>query len=123
MADKVSSVDTSEVTRNLQRAAELVPGLEDELLLVLAYRIVEEAKRITPVDTGALRASLGAKLVSPGVVMIFATMEYAAAVHENLEAYHEVGQAKYLEVPLNALTGETIQALARDLWAKLGAQL
>lgn len=65
---------------------------------------MEEAKRRVPVDTGALRDS---GHVQPPVVRggrVSLTMgfggpaaPYAVPVHENLEAFHKVGQAKYLE--------------------------
>lgn len=87
-----------------------------------------EAKRRTPVDTGALRASghvesgsgmtslasfdtatrkgtMGAsgggrKDLSVRLVFGGPAASYALAVHENLEAHHNPGQAKYLESAL-----------------------
>jgi len=45
--------------------------------------------------------ALGKKFGSEGriTVIVGYTQEYAIYVHENLEAFHSVGQAKYLEVP------------------------
>lgn len=66
-----------------------------------------EIKRVTPVDTGALRASL--ILIGPTREgrRIFVTIAaggpsapYAFIVHEDLEAFHANGQAKYIEQPL-----------------------
>lgn len=66
-----------------------------------------DIKKITPVDTGALRASeriegptregrrIYLKIVAGGP-----TVQYAFAVHEDLEAFHKNGQAKYIEQPL-----------------------
>lgn len=63
-----------------------------------------EAKERTPVDTGALRASghVETPEVSPGEVSVTLAfggpaIGYAIYVHENLEALHPVGQAKFLE--------------------------
>ena len=62
------------------------------------------AKKRTPVDTGILRSS--GHVVGPAwdgkdlvIRLVFGgpASDYAAAVHENLTAHHEVGQAKYLE--------------------------
>ncbi|MES2360157.1 MAG: HK97 gp10 family phage protein [Gemmatimonadota bacterium] len=71
--------------------------------------IMAEAKALTPVDTGALRASghVNAPLVSGHTISVTmgfggAAVDYALTVHENLEAHHPVGQAKYLEQPLMA---------------------
>ena len=67
-----------------------------------------EAKRLTPVEHGDLRDSgtvdepqwsgsnLSLELGFGG-----AAEDYARAVHEDLEAYHAQGQAKFLETPLN----------------------
>lgn len=67
-----------------------------------------EAKERTPVDTGALRAS--GRVTGPEtkgsdieVKLAFgnASAEYALYVHEDIDAFHNVGQAKYLESTLN----------------------
>lgn len=63
-----------------------------------------EAKRRTPVDTGALRASghVGRAKRDAGEITVRLSFggpsaPYAVYVHENLEAYHPTGQAKFLE--------------------------
>jgi len=65
---------------------------------------VKEAKRRTPVDTGSLRASIhqeGPTRNGRTLVTLIAAggpaAPYALYVHENLEALHPVGQAKYIE--------------------------
>lgn len=65
-----------------------------------------ESQRRTPVDTGALRASHQVSVeAKPGEVVGTITVggvaaPYALYVHENLDAYHPVGQAKFLESTL-----------------------
>ncbi|HAM42170.1 MAG TPA: hypothetical protein DCP69_12810 [Candidatus Omnitrophica bacterium] len=73
-------------------------------LRTIAEVEMTEAKKRTPVDTGVLRSSglvIGPEQVGGvwQVRMVFGgpAAPYAAAVHENLEAFHKVGQAKYLE--------------------------
>lgn len=68
-----------------------------------------ESRRRTPVDRGNLRAS---HFVMPPVIKrwsgdAFVTIQvggpaapYAVFVHENLDAHHKVGQAKFLESTL-----------------------
>lgn len=72
-------------------------------------RIMTEAKRLTPVKTGALRNSGHVVAESETrVVLAFggAAASYAVIVHENLQARHPLGQAKYLEQPmLSAISG------------------
>jgi hypothetical protein len=67
--------------------------------------ILSEAKFLTPVDTGALKASGRTYLVPGlGVNIVFGeggTVPYAVYVHENLAASHAPpGRAKFLETPL-----------------------
>lgn len=65
-----------------------------------------EAKRRCPVDTGALRASgvVTEELRGTDAIVRLAfggaAASYALFVHENLQALHRVGEAKFLERPL-----------------------
>lgn len=64
--------------------------------------------RITPVDSGLLRQSIAWEVTGvnaaagkpAGRVRLGSNLEYAPAVHENLDAHHPVGQAKFIETPL-----------------------
>lgn len=65
---------------------------------------LKEIKRRTPVDTGELRASehvegpfRSGRSISTRIVAGGPSASYALYVHENLEAFHAVGQAKYIE--------------------------
>lgn len=81
-----------------------------------------EAKRRTPVDTGTLRAS---GFVYPperngnriSVLLSFggAAETYAIIVHEDLEAHHRIGQAKYLESVLSESAGHMLTRIGRRL--------
>jgi hypothetical protein len=66
-----------------------------------------ESKKRTPVDTGNLRAStyvtepiIDGDHISVSIVVGGVAAPYAVYVHENLEAFHEVGEAKFLESTL-----------------------
>lgn len=80
-----------------------------------------------PVDTGALKAS-GRVLPETGVFergnevyvqLVYGgtAVEYASVVHENLEAYHPHGKAKYLEDPMvrqsNGISGRIADKVER----------
>jgi hypothetical protein len=79
-----------------------------------------EAQRRTPVEFGTLRASA---MVSPprrsgrniSVTISFggAAAAYAVYVHENLDAFHKIGQAKYLESVLNESRSHMAVRIAR----------
>ncbi len=45
------------------------------------------------------------------------TAEYAVYVHENLEAHHPVGQAKFLEQPLREMISELVAGVKADVAA------
>lgn len=66
-----------------------------------------ECKKVTPVDTGALRASIhvenpvrNGRMVSVAIVAGGPSAPYAYTVHEDLEAFHKHGQARYIAQPL-----------------------
>jgi len=68
-----------------------------------------ECKKVTPVDTGALRASIfvenpkrEGRKVSVAIVAGGPSAPYALIVHEDLEAHHPHGEAKFIERPLRA---------------------
>lgn len=72
----------------------------------------------TPVDTGALRATGHVSLPqsdgrSVTVQLGFGgpAAPYAFYVHENLEAHHPIGSAKYLEIPFR----QSMQGFSRRL--------
>jgi len=91
----------------LERMANAIPGQVGRALYEEAQIELTEAKRRTPWDTGALRAS--GKVNKPegsgrelSVKIEFGgpTAGYAIYVHEDLEAFHPYGQAKFLESTL-----------------------
>jgi hypothetical protein len=92
------------VLGNLRRVAGRAPDAVGRAMFAEAQIEMTEMKRRTPVLTGALRAS--GKVSSPEysgrtvrVPMSFGgpAAPYAIHVHEDLEAHHPVGQAKFAE--------------------------
>ena len=86
-------------------------GVRGALLLFKADSMVR-----TPVDTGNLRAGhyidVGMEGNEPqGVVGVQA--DYAVPVHENLNVYHPVGEAKYLENAVKAKAGAALRVIQR----------
>ncbi|HXH11157.1 MAG TPA: HK97 gp10 family phage protein [Alphaproteobacteria bacterium] len=88
-------------------------------LFQVGEQIMTEAKALTPVDTGALRAS-GTVLppeqdgTTVRVVLGFGgpAIPYALRQHEDVTLRHTVGQAKFLEQPFNAIAGQLDTHLA-----------
>lgn len=91
-----------ELTKKLNKSISEISSVVEDALLDCGNDLQQKAQDLTPVDTGALRASAFTEAESgsnPSVIVGY-TEEYAIFVHENLEAHHPVGQAKFLEQPL-----------------------
>jgi len=97
----------------LQDLGALAVSAKDEFALAQMQETIVEAKecrRVTPVDTGKLRASVRAKgperhdrIVRTYVVageQGSGAEDYALIVHEDPDAFHPVGAWKYIENPL-----------------------
>ncbi len=101
MAIKIKLQGFVELNNKLKNISE-VSNTVQNALLNCGNDLQQKAVDITPRDTGALRASAFTEAESgskPSVIVGFEE-EYALYVHENLEAHHPVGQAKFLEQPL-----------------------
>lgn len=101
---KLTVPDLSNLIAMFDNAASILQTAVAPALYTKANKIMTEAKKLTPVDTGALRSS---GHVEPPVisgqsveVALGFNTPYALYVHENLAAHHPVGQAKYLETPM-----------------------
>jgi hypothetical protein len=88
--------------RRLDRRPKLATQVGKALYAEYAIEMKESMRR-TPVEYGTLRASheeLGPNYddgISVSIHVGGPAAPYAVYVHENLEAYHKVGQAKFLE--------------------------
>lgn len=98
--------------RNIERRT--LQGMYAAGLLVKGH-----SQNMTPVDKGNLKAShyvVTGKTRSGLVVEIGCTADYSIYVHEDLDAHHNVGEAKFLE---NAIKNnkkrivDTIRRLAK----------
>lgn len=84
------------------------PNLYQSFLKEVMKYVLREATIRVPVDTGLLRASGRSKITytdkngSSGVVSYHAP--YAIYVHENLLNRHPVGESKFLENAIRAIT-------------------
>lgn len=100
---------TIEMARRLrvawdERKDKLADAMKAELE---AVELPEVIKR-TPIDTGALRSTervtdpiVTERTITVGLEAGGPDAPYAIYVHENLEAHHPVGQAKFLESVIN----------------------
>lgn len=93
-----------QMKRKLQTLKKKFPGEVIRALYIETEIEVTEAKKRTPVDTGALRSSVHQqgptrdwRTIYTLIVAGGPAAPYAIQVHEDLEAFHPVGQAKYIE--------------------------
>jgi hypothetical protein len=101
----VSGKTGCDISKFLQRSAEAQRRAVDAALKAtdeFGYvKVLGDAQSLTPVDTGFLQSSATdepAELRGTKVTKrIGFNAEYAVFVHEDLNAHHDVGQAKYLE--------------------------
>jgi HK97 gp10 family phage protein len=80
-------------TRELDRISEKLDTSARKVLTALAFQVEGEAKQLSPVDTGAMRASIFTEVFSRGenVARIGPTVEYAP--------YVELGTSKMAAQP------------------------
>lgn len=101
-----------EMIRKLKNLAQAMPQEVARALYQETEIEAKECKRRCPVDTGELRASIhqeGPEItgglftkgsISTMIVCGGPAAPYAIYVHEDLTAYHKVGQAKFIESTL-----------------------
>ena len=87
-----------------------------------AEKVLEESKRLVPVQTGELQKSgevVKTAIIgnmSPKVEIIY-TAEYALTIHEDLTLKHpNGGQAKYLEQPMTDHQGELVETIKKRIY-------
>ena len=104
-------VGKSKVMKNLNDALSKINNKTRKSLVLVGILVKGRSQALTPVDTGNLKAghytSIGGGKNNP-TVEIGLTAPYAVYVHEDLNANHPTGQAKFLEQALEASTGEII---------------
>ena len=99
---------TDAVRAKLAAITSTIPLAVSRALYEVALEEAKESMKRTPVDTGALRAShevqppkWSGRDLSVMIQVGGPAAGYAVIVHEDLEADHKVGQAKFLESTLN----------------------
>lgn len=92
----------------------VVSGTKKGVLLALPG-IKLKSQELTPVDEGLLKASHYTdieEVTNKKVVgVVGATQDYAVYVHENLQAKHTTGQAKFLTTALKDREQKTLQII------------
>lgn len=112
----------NEVRARLRAIAKKSPSVVGRALFDEAEIEATEAKKRTPVDTGALRASIHVtpptttgRLVRVEIVAGGPAVPYALIVHEDEEAFHKVGGPFYISSVLKESERHMLQRIARRL--------
>lgn len=127
MTDK-SSIDPGAVLAALTRLGPQAETAIQSALYKEGLRIMAVSQGEVPVDTGNLRASGHVALpeVAGGKVSVqmgyggsagsqSGKVGYAVYVHEDMDAHHPTGKAKYLEDPMKAAESGFAGRIARDI--------
>lgn len=88
------------VLSNLDKEAKKIENLTMAGLLEAGLKVQAVAQQRTPVDTSNLKNSAYTRKDGHLRVIVGYSAAYAVYVHEDLEARHSIGQAKFLESAL-----------------------
>mgnify|MGYP000935691953 CR=1 FL=1 len=117
---------TREMEKALRKLGDKAEFAMKRALTTEAEKVMAIAKRLTPVDTGALRASghVQRPVVDKNKIEVTlgfggSAASYAIFVHERTELRHTVGQAKFLEQPVNEAARGLADRLAQELRREL----
>ena len=110
MTGRVEGMD--EVLARLNSEIGKIEGAGMDGLLDAGLQIQSVSQSRTPVDEGNLKGSAFTRKENGGVVT-GNTAAYAIYVHENLEATHTNGQAKFLESALRDNESQIVEIVRR----------
>jgi hypothetical protein len=116
------------LTAGLLSLAQNSPNAIGRALYEFAHdRVLTKAKELTPVDYGTLRDSgivddptITATKISVEIGFGGGAAHYAIYVHEDLEAQHEVGQAKFLSTAMDEASGDFVDYVSAHIARALG---
>lgn len=92
-------------------------------LYLWAEHVLEEATRLVPLQEGTLQDSGVASVDDSKLraAVSYDTPPYDVVQHEEMGYQHTRGQAKYLEMPLNASKDVGMKLVAREIKKQIGA--
>lgn len=124
--------------KSLKEKPQTLGRAVEAVLFEEASELITEAKREVPVDEGTLKNSGHVQLpeVEDGTITVQCgfggpagtgnlgsknaeDVGYAVYVHEDLHAHHNVGNAKYLENPLNRRKNSMVGRMIQRIRARL----
>lgn len=110
---KVTGID--DVTNFFRKYSAKVDAQLDESLEAGAEKILERSNQLAPRDTGEMVRQTDVKKKKDNEWEARYNTDYSLYVHEDLEARHPNGQAKFLQSATNEKGIEVIRDIAKDL--------
>lgn len=113
MGARMHFTGTGEMSRRMRFLATEFPNLSEKALVTEALIEKREVIKSTPIKTGKLRSTIRHEVLARkrmgrelavAIVAGGPAAPYAIVVHEDPDAYHPIGQWKYIEEPLNRST-------------------
>lgn len=128
MSARLRLIGAKEMQANLLKLSRDFKKSLERNIKKFAEEEMREMKRRTPVDTGTLRSSgfvENPKWVEAHTLRVELGFggpaeSYAIYVHEDLEAFHRVGEAKFVERPLNESAPYFLERVMRGVAKDLG---
>lgn len=105
------------VQANLAKAIREIQGRTMKGVIKAAMIVGRDAKIRTPIDKGILRGSQTVtwdNVEQEPTAAVAYGASYAPFVHENLEAHHEKGEAKFLERAVDAKSSEVLETIRQE---------
>ncbi len=116
MSKGIKLIGTDKVLKNLNKQVRRIKGQTTKGMRIVVLLIKGRSIVKSPVDTGNLRASHFSNVTTQKnriIGIVGATAFYAFFVHEDLEASHKVGQAKFLEDAIKESKGEILSIIKK----------
>lgn len=122
----MSLIGKDKLIANMHNVLVREPEVLARAMYVEGESIITDAKNECPVRYGVLRASghvqepvIGDRIVTVKLGFGGPAAPYAVFVHENLEASHAVGKAKFLEDPMNRHAATMLQRIGEEVSVSL----
>jgi hypothetical protein len=119
--------EIGDVLGNIKKLDHTVPLVAAAALYQEALVVQKESMKRTPVDTGALRDSHQTSLPKWQGQNLEVTIQvggpaagYAVIVHEDMEAVHKVGEAKFLERTIQESEPHMLERIAKRMQLNQG---
>ena len=105
----------NDVIKNFEKINEQVEKNLVESLKKGAEMVLDKSRILAPKNTGKMVKESDVKEVRPLDFQVRYNQDYALNVHEDLEARHTTGQAKFLHVATNDNGRKVIKDISKEL--------